>query len=147
MEAVIGMYFGLMGIRERRVNHWCTLLARITINTLESPDSIYETKLLTSYTPSWNDLFKRIKRCTSFYSTYSLQWFIWNELFSTWAYKNSGVVSCKSNCQILHFKTPNIFIVFTNYVSHTKKLSKGRWRIYNISDDELVINDIGHVYN
>ena len=59
--------------------------------------------------------------------------------------KDDGAVSCNCNCQIMHFKTPNIVIIFSNYVPDTEKLNKDRWRIYKIA--EIIIPDKGHVYN
>ena len=44
--------------------------------------------------------------------------------------KDGGGVSTKYNCEVLNFKTPNIVVVFSNYLPSTEKRSRDRWRIY-----------------
>ena len=38
----------------------------------------------------------------------------------------------------IRFKTPNTLMVFSNIFPNTKKLSRDRWEIYDMNDDELV---------
>ena len=50
--------------------------------------------------------------------------------------KDGCAVSSKYNSIILNFKTPNTLIVFSNSRPDTSSLSKDRWKIYSIDDDD-----------
>ena len=52
--------------------------------------------------------------------------------------KDGITVSSKYNNNIIHFKVPNISIVFSNTAPNMKELSKDRWKIFRIlKDSEL----------
>ena len=51
--------------------------------------------------------------------------------------KDGIAVSSKYNNDIIRFKVPNILIVFSNSPPNTKELSKDRWKIFRILEDEL----------
>ena len=58
--------------------------------------------------------------------------------------KDGNAVSSKYNSQVLTFKTPNIVIIFSNYLPDIKKLSKDRWCIYTVGSDGLIMESLRH---
>ena len=52
--------------------------------------------------------------------------------------KNGRVLASKFDSKELKFKTPNIVVVFTNEAPEVKQLSKDRWKIFQIRDDDLI---------
>ena len=44
----------------------------------------------------------------------------------------------------LKFKTPNTVVVFSNEKPDVKELSKDRWKIFRIRDDDLI--DVTDIY-
>lgn len=52
--------------------------------------------------------------------------------------KDGLATASKYNNDNIRFKTPNTLMVFSNIFPNTKKLSRDRWEIYDINDDELV---------
>ena len=51
--------------------------------------------------------------------------------------KDGQAISSKYNSKVLHFKTPNILIVFSNRQPYMSGVSKDRWKVFNIKNDEL----------
>ena len=56
------------------------------------------------------------------------------------AIKDGIAVSSKYNSDVLHFKTPNVVVVFSNARPKMKQLSRDRWRVLRITKSGL--NDI-----
>ena len=52
--------------------------------------------------------------------------------------KNGRIVANKYNSAELKFQTPNIVIVFSNDKPEVKNLSKDRWKIFRIQNEDLV---------
>ena len=52
--------------------------------------------------------------------------------------KNGRVLASKFDSKELKFKTPNIVVVFSNEAPEVKQLSKDRWKIFQIRDDDLL---------
>ena len=52
--------------------------------------------------------------------------------------KNGRVLASKFDSKELKFKTPNIVVVFSNEAPEVKQLSKDRWKIFQIRDDDLI---------
>ena len=52
--------------------------------------------------------------------------------------KDGLATTSKYNNDNIRFKTPNTLLVFSNIFPNTKKLSRDRWEIYDINEDELV---------
>ena len=52
--------------------------------------------------------------------------------------KNGRTVAAKFDSKELKFKTPNTVVVFSNEKPDIKQLSKDRWKIFYIKDDDLV---------
>ena len=52
--------------------------------------------------------------------------------------KNDRIVADKYNSAELKFQTPNIVIVFSNDKPEVKNLSKDRWKIFRIQNEDLV---------
>ena len=51
--------------------------------------------------------------------------------------KDGKGMASKFNSEVIHFKTPNVVVVFSNTDPDMKQLSKDRWKIYNITKDGL----------
>ena len=52
--------------------------------------------------------------------------------------KNGGIVANKYNSAELKFQTPNIVIVCSNDKPEVKNLSKDRWKIFRIQNEDLL---------
>ena len=52
--------------------------------------------------------------------------------------KNGRVLASKFDSKELKFHTPNAVVVFSNEKPDVKQLSKDRWKIFNIKDDDLI---------
>ena len=52
--------------------------------------------------------------------------------------KNGRIVANKYNSPELKFQTPNIVIVFSNDKPEVKNLSKDRWKIFRIQNEDLL---------
>ena len=52
--------------------------------------------------------------------------------------KNGRIVAAKFDSKELKFNTPNTVVVFSNEKPDVKQLSKDRWKIFYIKDDDLV---------
>ena len=52
--------------------------------------------------------------------------------------KNGRVLASKFDSKELKFKTPNIVVVFSNEAPEVNQLSKDRWKIFQIRDDDLI---------
>ena len=52
--------------------------------------------------------------------------------------KNGRTVAGKFDSKELKFKTPNTVVVFSNEKPYVKELSKDRWKIFRIRDDDLI---------
>ena len=52
--------------------------------------------------------------------------------------KNGRIVADKYNTEELKFYTPNIVVVFSNGRPETRELSKDRWKIFHIRDNDLM---------
>ena len=52
--------------------------------------------------------------------------------------KNGRVLASKFDSKELKFKTPNIVVVFCNEAPEVKQLSKDRWKIFQIRDEDLL---------
>ena len=52
--------------------------------------------------------------------------------------KNGRVLASKFDSKELKFHTPNTVVVFSNEKPDVKQLSKDRWKIFYIKDDDLV---------
>ena len=58
--------------------------------------------------------------------------------------KNGRTVAAKFDSKELKFKTPNTVVVFSNEKPDVKELSKDRWKIFRIRDDDLI--DVTDIY-
>ena len=58
--------------------------------------------------------------------------------------KNGRTVAAKFDSKELKFKTPNTLVVFSNEKPDVKELSKDRWKIFRIRDDDLI--DVTDIY-
>jgi len=58
--------------------------------------------------------------------------------------KNGRTVASKFDSKELKFKTPNTVVVFSNEKPDVKELSKDRWKIFRIRDDDLI--DVTDIY-
>ena len=58
--------------------------------------------------------------------------------------KNGRTVAAKFDSKELKFKTPNTVVVFSNEKPDVKELSKDRWKIFRIRDDDLI--DVTDMY-
>ena len=58
--------------------------------------------------------------------------------------KNGRTVAGKFDSKELKFKTPNTVVVFSNEKPDVKELSKDRWKIFRIRDDDLI--DVTDIY-
>ena len=58
--------------------------------------------------------------------------------------RNGRIVSFKRDSKELKFNTPNTVIVFSNKKSDVTELSKDRWKIFCIRDDDLI--DVSDIY-
>ena len=61
-----------------------------------------------------------------------------------WDGNDGNAISSKYNSQVLTFETPNIVIVFSNYLPDIKKLGKDRWCIYMVGSDGLIMDSLRH---
>ena len=52
--------------------------------------------------------------------------------------KNGRILASKFDIKELKFHTPNTVVVFSNEKPDVKQLSKDRWKIFYIKDDDLV---------
>ena len=52
--------------------------------------------------------------------------------------KNGRILASKFDSKELKFHTPNTIVVFSNEKPDVKQLSKDRWKIFYIKDDDLV---------
>ena len=52
--------------------------------------------------------------------------------------KNGRILASKFDSKELKFHTPNTVVVFSNEKPDVKQLSKDRWKIFYIKDDDLV---------
>ena len=52
--------------------------------------------------------------------------------------KNGRILAAKFDSKELKFHTPNTVVVFSNEKPDVKQLSKDRWKIFHIKDDDLV---------
>ena len=48
----------------------------------------------------------------------------------------------KYQSQHIRFKTPNIVIVFSNTLPNISQLSRDRWSVYNIKDNDIEVANI-----
>ena len=60
--------------------------------------------------------------------------------------KNGRIVADKYNTAELKFYTPNIVVVFSNGRPNTRELSKDRWKIFQIRDNDLMDVTDANVY-
>ena len=58
--------------------------------------------------------------------------------------KNGRTVAAKFDSKELKFKTPNTVVVFSNEKPDVTELSKDRWKIFRIRDDDLI--DVTDIY-
>ena len=58
--------------------------------------------------------------------------------------KNGRIVASKFDSKELKFKTPNTVVVFSNEKPDVSELSKDRWKIFRIRDDDLI--DVTNIY-
>ena len=58
--------------------------------------------------------------------------------------KNGRTVAAKFDSKELKFKTPNTVVVFSNEKPNVSTLSKDRWKIFRIRDDDLI--DVTDIY-
>ena len=58
--------------------------------------------------------------------------------------KNGRTVAAKFDSKELKFKTPNTVVVFSNEKPNVSELSKDRWKIFRIRDDDLI--DVTDIY-
>ena len=58
--------------------------------------------------------------------------------------KNGRTVASKFDSKELKFKTPNTVVVFSNEKPDVSELSKDRWKIFRIRDDDLI--DVTNIY-
>ena len=58
--------------------------------------------------------------------------------------KNGRTVASKFESKELKFKTPNTVVVFRNEKPDVSELSKDRWKIFRIRDDDLI--DVTNIY-
>ena len=58
--------------------------------------------------------------------------------------KNGRTVAGKFDSKELKFKTPNTVVVFSNEKPDVRELSKDRWKIFRIRDDDLI--DVTDIY-
>ena len=58
--------------------------------------------------------------------------------------KNGRSVAGKFDSKELKFKTPNTVVVFSNEKPDVSELSKDRWKIFRIRDDDLI--DVTGIY-
>ena len=58
--------------------------------------------------------------------------------------KNGRTVAAKFDSKELKFKTPNTVVVFSNEKPDVSELSKDRWKIFRIRDDDLI--DVTNIY-
>ena len=58
--------------------------------------------------------------------------------------KNGRTVAAKFDSKELKFKTPNTVVVFSNEKPDVRELSKDRWKIFRIRDDDLI--DVTDIY-
>ena len=55
--------------------------------------------------------------------------------------KDGTATTSKYNNDIIRFKTPNILIVFSNYMPEWDKLSDDRWKPFRIENNELIVRE------
>ena len=60
------------------------------------------------------------------------------------AAKNGRIVAAKFGSKELKFNTPNTVVVFSNEKPDVSELSKDRWKIFRIRDDDLI--DVTDIY-
>ena len=58
--------------------------------------------------------------------------------------KNGRIVASKFDSKELKFKTPNTVVVFSNEKPDVVELSKDRWKIFQIRDNDLI--DVTDIY-
>ena len=58
--------------------------------------------------------------------------------------KNGRILASKFDSKELKFHTPNTVVVFSNEKPDVKQLSKDRWKIFQIRDDDLI--DVTEIY-
>ena len=58
--------------------------------------------------------------------------------------KNGRIVAAKFDSKELKFKTPNTVVVFSNEKPDVSELSKDRWKIFQIRDNDLI--DVTDIY-
>ena len=58
--------------------------------------------------------------------------------------KNGRIVAAKFDSKELKFNTPNTVVVFSNEKPDVSELSKDRWKIFQIRDDNLI--DVTDIY-
>ena len=88
-----------------------------------------------------NQYFKMIRKCED-----DIHCILWCRLtmISTCLYdlieqvKNGRTLAGKFDSKELKFHTPNIIVVFSNEMPDVDQLSKDRWKIFQIRDDELL---------
>jgi hypothetical protein len=51
--------------------------------------------------------------------------------------KDGRAVSSKYHTDVIHFRTPNVVMVFSNDYPDVRQLSMDRWKIYNIKEEGL----------
>ena len=58
--------------------------------------------------------------------------------------KNGRIVASKFDSKELKFNTPNTVVVFSNEKPDVTELSKDRWKIFQIRDNDLI--DVTDIY-
>ena len=59
--------------------------------------------------------------------------------------KDGQAISTKYDSKVLNFKKPNILIVFSNTQPIITRVSKDRWKIYDITKDKLCVRNCMYV--
>ena len=53
--------------------------------------------------------------------------------------KDGKIITSKYDTKELKLVTPNIVVIFSNYAPDTKQMSKDRWTIFSIRNDDLIV--------
>ena len=53
-------------------------------------------------------------------------------------YSKSFIITLRDDGDALKFHTPNIIVVFSNEKPDVSQMSKDRWKIFHIRDEELL---------
>ena len=53
--------------------------------------------------------------------------------------KDGKIITSKYDSRELKLVTPNIVVIFSNYAPDTKQMSKDRWTIFSIRNDDLIV--------